>query len=97
MLPLGGTIATIFPQNAPLHNSRKKRTPIVRSFAGLDRTEAASDRAAVALEGIAELLEQAHAALRQRLAGPAAPEPLPVLPEQEPAPTRNGRKRIAST
>jgi hypothetical protein len=67
-----------------------------RSQPGLDRTEAASERAAVALEGIADLLEEAHAALRQRLAGPAAPEPLPALPEQEPAPARNGRKRIAT-
>jgi hypothetical protein len=63
----------------------------------MDRTEAASERAATAMEGIAELLEQAHVALRERLAGPAAPEPLPALPDQEPAPARNGRKRIAST
>jgi hypothetical protein len=68
---------------------------IKRLFGGFDRTEAASERAAVAMEGIADLLEEAHTALRQRLQG--APEAATALPDQaEAAPARNGRKRIAS-
>jgi hypothetical protein len=67
-----------------------------RSQPGLDRTEAASERAAVAMEGIADLLEQAHVALRGRLQG--VPEPAPAVQDQaETQPSRCGRKKIAST
>jgi hypothetical protein len=70
---------------------------IKKLFTGLDRTEAASERAAVAMEGIADLLKQAHVALRERLAGPADSQPTPALEGQESASARNGRKKIAST
>jgi hypothetical protein len=63
---------------------------IRKLFTGLDRTEAASDRAALALEGIADLLEQAHVALRQRLVGSSEPEPAEPLP----APAKNGKKKL---
>jgi hypothetical protein len=53
--------------------------------------EAVSERAATAMEGIADLLEQAHVALRQRLQGAPDQTPAPALPDQEPAPARNGR------
>jgi hypothetical protein len=47
------------------------------------------------MEGIADLLEEAHAALRQRLQG--APEPAPAaLDQAEKEPARNGRRRIAT-
>jgi hypothetical protein len=50
------------------------------------------------MEGIADLLEQAHAALRQRLTGAPETAPAPALPDQaEQAPTRNGRKRLPAT
>jgi hypothetical protein len=50
------------------------------------------------MEGIADLLEQAHVALRQRLSGAPDQTPAPALPDQaETQPARNGRKRIAST
>src|SRR5262249_25519454 len=64
---------------------------IKKVIGGMDRTEAASERAAVALEGIADLLEKAHLALQQRLG--AADEPAAV---EEKEPVRNGSKRIAS-
>jgi hypothetical protein len=69
-------------------------TWLKRLFGGLDRTEAASERAATAMEGIADLLEQAHVALRQRLQGGA--EPVPALDQAEKEPSRNGRRRIAN-
>jgi hypothetical protein len=62
---------------------------IKKLLGGMDRTEAASERAAAAMEGIADLLEKAHLALQQRLG--TAEEPAAV--EEGP---RNGRKRIAS-
>jgi hypothetical protein len=62
---------------------------IKKLIGGMDRTEAASERGAVATEGIADLLEKTHLALQQRLG--AAEEP--AAPEGP----RNGRKRIAST
>jgi hypothetical protein len=47
------------------------------------------------MEGIADLLEQAHVALRQRLQG--APAPAPAVQDQaETQPARNGRKKIAN-
>jgi hypothetical protein len=60
---------------------------IKKLIGGMDRTEAASERAAVAMEGIADLLEKAHLALQQRLGAAAE------TPAIEEAP-RNGRKRI---
>jgi hypothetical protein len=69
-----------------------------RSQPGLDLTEAASERAATAMEGIADLLEQAHVALRQRLQGAPDQTPAPALPDQaEKEPARNGRKRLPAT
>jgi hypothetical protein len=69
--------------------------PVGEETSGIDRTEAASERAAVAMEGKATLLEQAHQALAQRLTGP--PETSAALPDQaEATPARNGRRRIAS-
>jgi hypothetical protein len=60
---------------------------IKKLFTGLDRTEAASERAAVALEGIADLLEKAHVALQQRLIGSdQAPEPEGAA--------KNGKKKL---
>lgn len=65
-----------------------------RLFGGLSRVEAASDRVALAMEGIAEDLEQARAALRQRIGldGLPAPAALPE-PEAEDETHKNGRAR----
>jgi hypothetical protein len=71
-----------------------------RLLLGFDRTEAASERAAVALEDIASMLEKARDALQQRLEGPA--EETPALP----APTttteaakngQHGKKKLAGS
>jgi hypothetical protein len=59
---------------------------IRKLITGIDRTEAASERAATAMEGIADLLEQARDALKQRLQGAPDQTPAPALPDQEPAP-----------
>jgi hypothetical protein len=69
---------------AGIHHAFRSQT------GGLHQTEAASERAAVARKGIADLLEKAHLALQQRLG--AADEP--AAAEEAP---RNGRTRIAST
>jgi hypothetical protein len=42
------------------------------------------------MEGIADLLEQAQVALRQRLIGSSEPEPAEPLP----APAKNGKKKL---
>jgi hypothetical protein len=57
---------------------------IKKLVSGMDRTEAASVRAAVAVEGIADLLEKAHLALQQRLGAAAEPAAIEDAP-------RNGR------
>jgi hypothetical protein len=62
---------------------------IRKLITGIDRTEAASERAAAAMKGIADLLEQAHVALRQRLIS-SEPEPAEPLP----APAKNGKKKL---
>jgi hypothetical protein len=70
-------------------------TWLKKLFGGLDRTEGASERAALAMEGIADLLKQAHTALRQRLSGTPAPAPA-ALDQAETQPAKSGRKRIAT-
>ncbi len=63
-----------------------------RLFGGMDRSEAASERIATALEGMAADLEAARDALRQRLGieEQSAGEPLAIEG------TRNGKRKSAA-
>jgi hypothetical protein len=65
-MPTGAGSRVPFPTTF----ARKRRLVLItwlkRLFGGLDRTEAASECAAAAMEGIATLLEEAHAALLGR-------------------------------
>ena len=62
-------------------------------FSRWDRQTAAADRAAVALENIADDLELVRDQLRARLNGTEA---APAI-EDRGEPSRNGRKRLAAT
>jgi hypothetical protein len=76
---------------------------IRKLFGGLDRSEAAAERVALAVEGLAEDLEGLRARVRQRLgldapAGPAAPEApeaVAELPAVEAHANGRARKRLA--
>jgi hypothetical protein len=62
-----------------------------RLFGHLDRQQNAADRAAAAMEGIADTLEQLRDSLRARLHGTESPPALECRGEPE-----NGRRRKAS-
>jgi hypothetical protein len=61
-------------------------------FTSWDRQTKATDRAATALEGIADDLEAVRTALRERLAGKA--EEVPLIGSKPEAQKGNGRKTV---
>lgn len=69
-------------------------TWIKRLFGVLDRTDAASERIALAMEGMATDIEAARGMLRDRLGidGNEASLPAPALPAAEEPARRNGKK-----
>ncbi len=63
-----------------------------RLFGMADRNERATERISLALEGIADVLEEAQALVRQRFSLTNGEE-LPALPEPEEIPTNGKGKK----